>query len=151
MYPVYIRLMTCFQVSQCWFIRATVSCHWLVTFLSSQQDAVGENEQRKKQEEAMREKLLAQEAKQHDPKVQFKCTWLSSSDIYSVLNKALRCAKKHSEYPLCWFRSRPRRRGSSSMSSLPSCGGGRPKTTGLCTRARTALLRTSSQVGQTAP
>lgn len=33
------------------------------------QDAVEENEQRKKQEEAMREKLLAQEAKQHDPKV----------------------------------------------------------------------------------
>lgn len=33
------------------------------------QDAVNENELRKKQEEAMREKLLAQEAKQHDPKV----------------------------------------------------------------------------------
>lgn len=33
------------------------------------QDAVDENELRKKQEEAMREKLLAQEAKQHDPKV----------------------------------------------------------------------------------
>uniref|UniRef100_A0A8C1X5X6 Formin-like 3 n=1 Tax=Cyprinus carpio TaxID=7962 RepID=A0A8C1X5X6_CYPCA len=32
------------------------------------QEAVEENEQRKKQEEAMREKLLAQEAKQHDPK-----------------------------------------------------------------------------------
>lgn len=31
-----------------------------------------ENEQRKKQEEAMREKLLAQEAKEHDPKVQIK-------------------------------------------------------------------------------
>lgn len=36
------------------------------------QDAVEENEQRKKQEEAMREKLLAQEAKQHDPKVKSK-------------------------------------------------------------------------------
>lgn len=33
------------------------------------QDAVEDNEQRKKQEEAMREKLLAQEAKQQDPKV----------------------------------------------------------------------------------
>lgn len=73
------------------------------------------------------------------------------SDIYSVLNKALRCAKKHSEYPLCWFRSRLKRRGSSSMSWSLSCGGGKPKTTGLCTRARMALLRTSSQVGQTAP
>lgn len=36
-----------------------------------QQDAVEENELRKKQEQAMREKLLAEEAKQHDPKVQF--------------------------------------------------------------------------------
>lgn len=36
-----------------------------------------ENEQRKKQEQAMREKLLAQEAKQHDPKVQFECVQLS--------------------------------------------------------------------------
>jgi len=45
-----------------------------VTLFSSQQDAVEQNEQRKKQEEAMREKLLAQEAKQHDPKVQSKCT-----------------------------------------------------------------------------
>lgn len=36
------------------------------------QEAVEENEQRKKQEEAMREKLLAQEAKQHDPKVKSK-------------------------------------------------------------------------------
>lgn len=34
-----------------------------------QQDAVEDNEQRKKQEQAMREKLLAEEAKQHDPKV----------------------------------------------------------------------------------
>lgn len=33
------------------------------------QEAVEENELKKKQEEAMREKLLAQEAKQHDPKV----------------------------------------------------------------------------------
>lgn len=35
-----------------------------------QQDALEQNEQRKKQEQAMREKLLAEEAKQHDPKVQ---------------------------------------------------------------------------------
>lgn len=59
------------------FISALVSCHRLITFLSSQQDAVAENEQRKKQEEAMREKLLAQEAKQHDPKVESKCMQLS--------------------------------------------------------------------------
>uniref|UniRef100_A0A3Q1F6Y9 Formin-like 3 n=1 Tax=Acanthochromis polyacanthus TaxID=80966 RepID=A0A3Q1F6Y9_9TELE len=41
-----------------------------VRFIKAYKDAVEENEQRKKQEEAMREKLLAQEAKQHDPKVQ---------------------------------------------------------------------------------
>uniref|UniRef100_A0A3P8RXE5 Formin-like 3 n=1 Tax=Amphiprion percula TaxID=161767 RepID=A0A3P8RXE5_AMPPE len=43
-----------------------------VRFIKAYKDAVEENEQRKKQEEAMREKLLAQEAKQHDPKVQPK-------------------------------------------------------------------------------
>lgn len=48
-------------------------CH----VFSSQQDAVEENEQRKKQEEVMREKLLAQEAKQRDPKVRSKCMLLS--------------------------------------------------------------------------
>lgn len=42
-----------------------------------QQDAVEDNEQRKKQEQAMREKLLAEEAKQHDPKVQSECMQLS--------------------------------------------------------------------------
>ncbi|KAJ8258252.1 hypothetical protein GJAV_G00194830 [Gymnothorax javanicus] len=41
-----------------------------VRFIKAYKEAVEENEQRKKQEEAMREKLLAQEAKQHDPKVQ---------------------------------------------------------------------------------
>uniref|UniRef100_A0A3Q3BFJ3 Formin-like 3 n=1 Tax=Kryptolebias marmoratus TaxID=37003 RepID=A0A3Q3BFJ3_KRYMA len=40
-----------------------------VRFIKAYKDAVEENELRKKQEEAMREKLLAQEAKQHDPKV----------------------------------------------------------------------------------
>uniref|UniRef100_A0A4W6FHT3 Formin-like 3 n=1 Tax=Lates calcarifer TaxID=8187 RepID=A0A4W6FHT3_LATCA len=44
-----------------------------VRFIKAYKDAVEGNEQRKKQEEAMREKLLAQEAKQHDPKVEFKC------------------------------------------------------------------------------
>uniref|UniRef100_A0A6Q2ZH98 Formin-like 3 n=1 Tax=Esox lucius TaxID=8010 RepID=A0A6Q2ZH98_ESOLU len=39
-----------------------------VRFIRAYKDAVEDNEQRKKQEEAMREKLLAQEAKQHDPK-----------------------------------------------------------------------------------
>uniref|UniRef100_A0A665XAS2 Formin-like 3 n=1 Tax=Echeneis naucrates TaxID=173247 RepID=A0A665XAS2_ECHNA len=43
-----------------------------VRFIKAYKDAVEENDQRKKQEEAMREKLLAQEAKQHDPKVQSK-------------------------------------------------------------------------------
>uniref|UniRef100_A0A8C4ES93 Formin-like 3 n=1 Tax=Dicentrarchus labrax TaxID=13489 RepID=A0A8C4ES93_DICLA len=41
-----------------------------VRFIKAYKDAVEQNEQRKKQEQAMREKLLAQEAKQHDPKVQ---------------------------------------------------------------------------------
>lgn len=58
------------------FISTEVSCHRCVIYFSSQQDAVEENEQRKKQEEAMREKLLAQEAKQHDPKVQPR--WMNS-------------------------------------------------------------------------
>uniref|UniRef100_A0AAQ4QNI5 Formin-like 3 n=1 Tax=Gasterosteus aculeatus aculeatus TaxID=481459 RepID=A0AAQ4QNI5_GASAC len=40
-----------------------------VRFIRAYKDAVEQNEQRKKQEEAMREKLLAEEAKQHDPKV----------------------------------------------------------------------------------
>ncbi|XP_051516933.1 formin-like protein 3 isoform X2 [Myxocyprinus asiaticus] len=40
-----------------------------VRFIKAYKEAVEENEQRKKQEEAMREKLLAQEAKQHEPKV----------------------------------------------------------------------------------
>eukprot|EP00064_Thunnus_orientalis_P000832 superscaffoldBa00000048_g833 len=39
-----------------------------VRFIKAYKDALEENEQRKKQEQAMREKLLAQEAKQHDPK-----------------------------------------------------------------------------------
>uniref|UniRef100_A0A4W4HLI1 Formin-like protein 3 n=1 Tax=Electrophorus electricus TaxID=8005 RepID=A0A4W4HLI1_ELEEL len=39
-----------------------------VRFIKAYKDAVEENEQRKKQEEAMRVKLLAQEAKQHEPK-----------------------------------------------------------------------------------
>uniref|UniRef100_A0A671R7H0 Formin-like protein 3 n=1 Tax=Sinocyclocheilus anshuiensis TaxID=1608454 RepID=A0A671R7H0_9TELE len=43
-----------------------------VRFIKAHKEAVEENEQRKKQEEAMREKLLAQEAKQHDPKTQKK-------------------------------------------------------------------------------
>lgn len=48
------------------------SCCRMVTFCTSyQQDAVEENELRKKQEQAMREKLLAEEAKQQDPKVPF--------------------------------------------------------------------------------
>lgn len=41
----------------------------MTPLLSRQQDAVEENELRKKQEQAMREKQLADEAKQHDPKV----------------------------------------------------------------------------------
>lgn len=85
------------------------------------------------------------------------CDWAEKnlSDVYSVLNKDLLWAKKHSErytHPLYWLRSRPKRRGSSSSTSWSqSCGGVKPKTTGLCTRERMALLRTSSQVGQTEP
>lgn len=72
------------------------------------------------------------------------CNWAqwNPSDVYSVLNKALWRAKKHSEqykYPLRWFRSRPRRRGSSSRSWSQNCARGKPKTTGPCTRARMAL------------
>lgn len=51
-----------------WITLASLS-EWCRCFL---QEAVEENEQRKKQEEAMREKLLAQEAKQRDPKVKSK-------------------------------------------------------------------------------
>lgn len=86
---------------------------------------------------------------------QSACNWAEwkPSDVYSVLNKALWCAKKHSEQykypPLCWCRSRPRRRGISNRSWSQSCASDKPKTTGPCTRGRTALLRTSSQVGQT--
>ncbi|KAG5836218.1 hypothetical protein ANANG_G00252250 [Anguilla anguilla] len=42
----------------------------LVRFVKAYKDAVEENEQKKKQEQALREKLLAQEAKQQDPKAQ---------------------------------------------------------------------------------
>lgn len=49
-----------------------------LTSCSSPQDAVEENEQRKRQEEAMREKLLAREAKQHDPKVRSKLSQTSA-------------------------------------------------------------------------
>ena len=61
--------------------------HLLIMFFSSHQDAVADNEQRKKQEEAMREKLLAQEAKQQEPKVQSKCNRAEYSNVYSELNK----------------------------------------------------------------
>uniref|UniRef100_A0A8D0DG97 Formin-like 3 n=1 Tax=Sander lucioperca TaxID=283035 RepID=A0A8D0DG97_SANLU len=61
-----------------------------VRFIKAYKDAVEENEQRKKQEEAMREKLLAQEAKQHDPKVQSK---QQQEELIAELRK--RQAKDH--------------------------------------------------------
>lgn len=83
---------------------------------------------------------------------QSACNWAERnlSDVYSVLNKALWRAKKAQyKYPLRLFRSRHRRRSSSSTSWSQSCASGKPKTTDPCTRARMALLKTSSQVGQT--
>lgn len=70
-----------------------------------------ENELRKKQEQAMREKLLAEEAKQQDPKVLF-----AQSDGL-LLKKVCGMLKKNSiKAPLRMCRSKPRRRGSSSRS-----------------------------------
>uniref|UniRef100_A0A8C8J226 Formin-like protein 3 n=1 Tax=Oncorhynchus tshawytscha TaxID=74940 RepID=A0A8C8J226_ONCTS len=62
-----------------------------VRFIRAYKDAVVDNEQRKKQEEAMREKLLAQEAKQHDPKVVKKRQ--QQQELISELRK--RQAKDH--------------------------------------------------------
>lgn len=83
-----------------WLSQLSVSCRRSVSFFSSQQDAVEENEQRKKQEQAMREKLLAEEAKQRDPKVHLmQLNWMNHtvSDVYSVLNRTLWCANTHRE------------------------------------------------------
>uniref|UniRef100_A0A673MQF4 Formin-like protein 3 n=1 Tax=Sinocyclocheilus rhinocerous TaxID=307959 RepID=A0A673MQF4_9TELE len=52
-----------------------------VRFIKAYKEAVEENEQKKKQEEAMREKLLAQEAKQHDPKFSFQMQYGTIEDI----------------------------------------------------------------------
>uniref|UniRef100_A0A4W5QBL8 Formin-like 3 n=1 Tax=Hucho hucho TaxID=62062 RepID=A0A4W5QBL8_9TELE len=62
-----------------------------VRFIRAYKDAVEDNEQRKKQEKAMREKLLAQEAKQHDPKVVKKRQ--QQQELISELRK--RQAKDH--------------------------------------------------------
>ncbi|XP_045911708.1 formin-like protein 3 isoform X4 [Micropterus dolomieu] len=64
-----------------------------VRFIKAYKDAVEENEQRKKQEEAMREKLLAQEAKQHDPKVQAQKKRHQQQELIAELRK--RQAKDH--------------------------------------------------------
>uniref|UniRef100_A0A674EKW9 Formin-like 3 n=1 Tax=Salmo trutta TaxID=8032 RepID=A0A674EKW9_SALTR len=64
-----------------------------VRFIRAYKDAVVDNEQRKKQEEAMREKLLAQEAKQHDPKVQVVKKRQQQQELISELRK--RQAKDH--------------------------------------------------------
>lgn len=55
-----------------------------------------ENELRKKQEQAMREKQLAEEAKQHDPKVTVE--WDGTHPVFTQqLNKALWRARQHSK------------------------------------------------------
>uniref|UniRef100_A0A1A8IYG3 Formin-like 3 n=1 Tax=Nothobranchius kuhntae TaxID=321403 RepID=A0A1A8IYG3_NOTKU len=64
-----------------------------VRFIKAYKDAVEENELRKKQEEAMREKLLAQEAKQHDPKVQAHKKRQQQQELIAELRK--RQAKDH--------------------------------------------------------
>ncbi|XDV46027.1 hypothetical protein PO909_014006 [Leuciscus waleckii] len=64
-----------------------------VRFIRAYKDAVEENELKKKQEEAMREKLLAQEAKQHDPKVQAQKKKLQQQDLIAELRR--RQAKDH--------------------------------------------------------
>uniref|UniRef100_A0A6Q2WQE7 Formin-like protein 3 n=1 Tax=Esox lucius TaxID=8010 RepID=A0A6Q2WQE7_ESOLU len=64
-----------------------------VRFIRAYKDAVEDNEQRKKQEEAMREKLLAQEAKQHDPKVQAVKKRQQQHELIAELRK--RQAKDH--------------------------------------------------------
>ncbi|XP_042569713.1 formin-like protein 3 isoform X2 [Cyprinus carpio] len=64
-----------------------------VRFIKAYKEAVEENEQRKKQEEAMREKLLAQEAKQHDPKVQTQKKRQQQQEMIAELRR--RQAKDH--------------------------------------------------------
>ncbi|XP_043080565.1 formin-like protein 3 isoform X5 [Puntigrus tetrazona] len=64
-----------------------------VRFIKAYKEAVEENEQRKKQEEAMREKLLAQEAKQHDPKVQAQKKRQQQQELIAELRR--RQAKDH--------------------------------------------------------
>ncbi|CAM4678983.1 unnamed protein product [Leuciscus chuanchicus] len=64
-----------------------------VRFIRAYKEAVEENELKKKQEEAMREKLLAQEAKQHDPKVQAQKKKLQQQDLIAELRR--RQAKDH--------------------------------------------------------
>lgn len=69
-----------------------------------------ENELRKKQEQAMREKLLAEEAKQQDPKVPFAQSGRLVLCVCGMLEK------NSVKAPLHMCRSKPRRRGSSSRS-----------------------------------
>uniref|UniRef100_A0A672I0R4 Uncharacterized protein n=1 Tax=Salarias fasciatus TaxID=181472 RepID=A0A672I0R4_SALFA len=64
-----------------------------VRFIKAYKDAVEENELRKKQEEAMREKLLAQEAKQHDPKVPAQKKRQQQQELIAELRR--RQAKDH--------------------------------------------------------
>ncbi|KAJ4934435.1 hypothetical protein JOQ06_007230 [Pogonophryne albipinna] len=65
----------------------------LVRFIKAYKNAVAENEQRKKQEDAMREKLLAQEAKQQEPKVQSQKKRQQQHELIAELRK--RQAKDH--------------------------------------------------------
>ncbi|KAM9785523.1 formin-like protein 3 [Neosynchiropus ocellatus] len=62
-------------------------------FVKAYKDALEENEQRKKQEQLMREKLLAQEAKQQDPKVQAQKKRQQQHELIAELRR--RQAKDH--------------------------------------------------------
>uniref|UniRef100_A0A3B4AQR2 Uncharacterized protein n=1 Tax=Periophthalmus magnuspinnatus TaxID=409849 RepID=A0A3B4AQR2_9GOBI len=64
-----------------------------VRFIKAYKDAVEENEQKKKQEQAMREKLLAQEAKEQDPKVQAQKKRHQQQELIAELRR--RQAKDH--------------------------------------------------------
>ncbi|XP_051946667.1 formin-like protein 3 isoform X4 [Xyrauchen texanus] len=64
-----------------------------VRFIKAYKEAMEENELRKKQEEAMREKLLAQEAKQHDPKVQVQKKRQQQHELIAELRR--KQAKDH--------------------------------------------------------
>ncbi|KAI1891105.1 hypothetical protein AGOR_G00160520 [Albula goreensis] len=58
-----------------------------VRFVKAYKGAVEENEQRRKQEEALKEKLLAQEAKQHEPKTPLQTKRLQQQSLIAELRR----------------------------------------------------------------